>query len=136
MGAGMMGHRRSLAGGVLAASLWVLPATAQEQGSRTGELSFLAADTNGDGLIDEAELTADQAKRFRQLDADRNGLLSPGELSEHDPAAFTALDTNGDGQLSFSEVMAGKLSDFARADGSGDGRLSYDEVVKFEAGSR
>ena len=39
-----------------------------QTGSGTNELSFLAADTDGDTLIDEAELGADQAKRFRELD--------------------------------------------------------------------
>lgn len=130
----MGGHGMLLAGGALAACLWLVPAAAQELGSKTGELSFLAADTNGDGLVDEAELTADQAKRFHQLDADQDGLLSTDELAAHDPAAFTALDKNADGKLSFAEVMAGKLPDFARADTGGDGRLSYDEVVQFEAG--
>jgi Ca2+-binding EF-hand superfamily protein len=112
----------------------LLSATVQAQsGARTSELAFAAADTDGSGGIDEAEMTADQAKRFRSLDADKDGSLTMGELVDADPAAFRAVDANGDGRLSFSEVMAGKLEDFGRADRNGDGRLSLDEVVQFEA---
>jgi hypothetical protein len=81
---------------------------AQQAGGETTELSFLAADASGDGMVDEAELAADQAKRFAQLDADGDGSLSPTELSEHDAASFAAIDRDGDGKLSFEEVMAAK----------------------------
>ncbi|MEK0083842.1 EF-hand domain-containing protein [Benzoatithermus flavus] len=104
-----------------------------QTGPKTSDLAFLAADTNGDGFVDEAELGADQAKRFHSLDANRDGFLTPDELVDADPAAFRRLDTNGDGRLSFQEVMAGKLEDFRRADTNGDGRLSLDEVMRFEA---
>ena len=110
-------------------------ALAQQAGGETTELSFLAADTTGDGVVDEAELAADQAKRFAQLDAAGDGSLSPAALSEHDAASFAAIGRDGDGKLSFEEVMAAKMADFTGADANGDGRLSYDEVVRFEARS-
>ena len=65
--------------------------------TKTDEMSFLAADTNGDGLVDEAELAADQAKRFKQLDANGDGFLTPDELDTHTAAIFAAIDRNGDG---------------------------------------
>lgn len=130
-------HVRVMAFGVasLLASGWAMTAAAQTEG-KTGELSFAAADTNGDGLLDEAELVADQAARFTSLDADGDGGLVPGELAGADAAAFERLDRNGDGKLSFQEAMAGKLQDFRRADQNGDGRLSLAEVVQYEASSR
>jgi hypothetical protein len=75
-----------------------------QTGAGTSDLAFAAADTNGDGFIDEAELGSDQAKRFHSLDADRDGFLVPDELVDADIAAFRKLDTNGDGRLSFTEV--------------------------------
>ena len=125
------------------AALWVLLGIAAAAGhgalaqtadsaSRTNELSFLAADTNGDGLVDEAELGADQAKRFADLDADGDGFITAAELDAPDRAQFSAIDQNGDGKLSFVEVMAAKMDDFGAADGNGDHRVSYEEVVAFE----
>ena len=100
--------------------------------TRTSELSFLAADTDGDGLVDEAELSADQAKRFRELDANRDGAVDAGELDAHDPSQFSGVDRNGDGKLTFVEVMSAKMDDFNAADTNGDGRVSYEEVEMFE----
>jgi hypothetical protein len=104
----------------------------------TSELAFHAADTDGSGTVDEAELAADQAKRFQRLDLDGDRALSASELDAHDAARFKTIDADGDGKLSFDEVMAAKLRDLGAADGDGDGdgRLSYDEVVRFEAKQR
>jgi hypothetical protein len=121
--------------GLLLAALPGPASLAQQTGGETTELSFLAADANGDGAVDEAELASDQAKRFAQLDADADGSLSPADLAEHDAASFAAIDRDGDGKLSFEEVMAAKMADFTGADADGDGRLSYDEVTRFEARS-
>jgi hypothetical protein len=98
----------------------------------TSELSFLAADTDGDGLLDEAELGADQAKRFRELDANADGYLEAGELETPDGAMFAAVDKDGDGKLSFVEVMNAKMVGFTAADTNADGRVSFEEVTVFE----
>ena len=120
---------------LIAALPWLAAALSQQAGGGTTELSFLAADANGDGVVDEAELASDQAKRFAQLDADADGSLSPAELAEHDAASFAAVDRDRDGKLSFEEVMAAKMTDFTGADADRDGRLSYEEVAGFEARS-
>jgi len=123
---------------ILAAAFWlctcagVAAAQTAAPSTKTDEMSFLAADTNGDGLVDEAELAADQAKRFKQLDASGDGFLTPDELDAHTAAMFAAIDRNGDGKLSFIEVMTAKMNDFKRADVNGDGRVSYQEIVVFE----
>ena len=109
-------------GRITGAALWLTAATlgagsiaaAQQPqgGSGTSELSFLAADTNGDSLIDEAELSADQAKRFSELDANGDGYLEAGELDAPDGSKFAAVDANADGKLSFVEVMNAKMKGF------------------------
>jgi len=91
--------------------------------------AFDAADTDGDGLIDEAELARDAAAGFTALDEDGDGLLTPDELGEHDPALFERVDADGDGALSFDEVMDNKLRGFEAADRDGDGALSFEEMM-------
>ena len=104
-----------------------------QTGSGTNELSFLAADTDGDTLIDEAELGADQAKRFRELDTNGDGYLEAGELDTPEGSMFAEVDSNGDGKLSFVEVMNAKMKDFTAGDTNGDGRVSFQEVTAFES---
>jgi Ca2+-binding EF-hand superfamily protein len=93
-------------------------------------LAFDAADTDGDGLVSEAELARDAAAGFSGLDVDRSGTLTPEELGPHDPGMFARVDANGDGVLSFSEVMAHKIRAFEQGDANGDGGLSFDEMVQ------
>lgn len=92
-------------------------------------LAFDAADTNGDGVIDEAELTRDAAVGFAALDKDGNRKLTPSELEPHDPALFKKVDTNGDGVLTFKEVMTNKLRALQEGDKNHDGSLSFEEMV-------
>ena len=91
--------------------------------------AFDAADTDGDGLVSEAEMARDTAAGFSGLDDNEDGLLTPDELDAHDPAAFDRVDADGDGALSFDEVMTNKLSGFGAADQDGDGALSFDEML-------
>jgi EF-hand domain pair/EF hand len=92
--------------------------------------AFEAADTDGDGLISEAEFARDAAAGFSGLDMDRSETLTPEELGPHDPAMFARVDANGDGVLSFSEVMIHKTQGFAAADTNQDGKLSFEEMVE------
>jgi EF hand len=140
---GIQGGRQMGCGRITGAALWLTAAmlgagpiaAAQEAqtGRGTNELSFLAADTDGDTLIDEAELGADQAKRFGALDANGDGYLEAGELETPDGVMFAAVDKDADGKLSFVEVMSAKMDDFTAADGNGDGRVSFEEVMAFES---
>jgi hypothetical protein len=93
-------------------------------------LAFEAADTDGDGLISEAELARDAAAGFSGLDKDRSETLTPQELGPHDPAMFARVDRDGDGALTFSEVMTHKTQGFEDGDKNQDGLLSYEEMVE------
>ena len=92
--------------------------------------AFDAADTDGDGLVSEAEFARDAAAGFSGLDVDRSGTLTPEELGPHDPAMFARADADGDGVLSFSEIMDHKIRAFEQGDENGDGGLSFDEMVQ------
>ncbi len=93
------------------------------------EIAFIAADTDGNNVITEAELARDAARGFATLDKDGSSTLTPEELGPHDPAQFKRVDTNGDGVLSFDEVMANKLRALKAGDTDGDGGLSFEEMV-------
>jgi Ca2+-binding EF-hand superfamily protein len=92
--------------------------------------AFEAADTDGDGLVSEAELARDAAAGFSGLDRDGSGTLTPEELGPHDPVMFARVDANGDGVLSFSEIMDHKIRAFEQGDANGDDGLSFDEMVQ------
>lgn len=92
-------------------------------------LAFEAADTDGDGFVNEAELARDAAAGFSGLDQDRSETLTPQELGPHDPALFARVDRDRDGALTFSEVMTHKTQGFADGDTNQDGLLSFEEMV-------
>jgi Ca2+-binding EF-hand superfamily protein len=93
-------------------------------------VAFDAADTDGDGVVSEAELARDAAHGFAALDKDGSGTLTPQELAPHDPALFSKVDTNRDGLLTFKEVMTNKLRAFKAGDKNHDGGLSFEEMVE------
>ena len=70
------------------------------------QMSFEAADTDGNNLISEGEFVRDAAAGFAGLDRDHDGKLTPAELGNPDPRMFARIDTNGDGGLSFQEIVA------------------------------
>jgi len=92
-------------------------------------VAFDAADTDGDEVVSEAELTRDAAHGFATLDKDGSGTLTPQELAPHDPALFAKVDANGDGVLTFEEVMTNKVRALKAGDRNQDGGLSYEEMV-------
>ena len=91
--------------------------------------AFDAADTDGDGVISEAELARDAAAGFSGLDQDRSLTLTPQELGPHDPAMFSRVDADGNGVLTFSEVMTNKTRALEEGDKNKDGSLTFEEMV-------
>ncbi len=118
------------AGGALAQQGKGDPDDPMDLGPAFQKVAFDAADTDGDGLVSEAEFARDAAAAFAGLDANRDRKLTPAELGPHDPAQFKKVDANGDGVLTFKEVMTFKMRAFKAGDESGDGKLSYDEMVE------
>jgi Ca2+-binding EF-hand superfamily protein len=117
---------------------------------------FTVADTDGDGLLTQDEMSIaheqlrkeEAAKRFAELDTDGNGLVSLEEFQATMPSfsgkrgggaerMFSRLDQDGDGSLSEAEMSSGPFADkhsdkaermFSRLDQDGDGLVSSTEM--------
>lgn len=111
-----------------------LHASAQQIDEVTIREAFVAADSNGDGVIDEAEFAADTIKAFRGLDGNRDGVLSRNEVTGHEQGQFDRIDANKDGTLTLIEVQRQRLADFSAMDKNGDGAISVEEAIAFSSG--
>ncbi len=125
-----LGLRMAFAGAIVAMS--GVSAHAQNLDEQSRRIGFEAADSDGDGRLDEAEIAADTAAAFSALDANNDYRLEPDEVKPIGTDRFKAMDNDGDGKLTFSEVMDDKLLDIEEADRDGDGALSIDEVRDYE----
>src|SRR5688572_10712236 len=71
-----------LAAGALLPAWLMAPAAAQQAGTDQlvrERFAFDAADSDGNGVVGEAELTRDAARGFAALDKDGSQTLTPGE---------------------------------------------------------
>lgn len=100
----------------------------------------------------KAEATTQAAERFAMLDTDKNGLVSEAEMTAHREARKARraermaakgkempdrpirggkigkrADTNGDGQLSLGEMTAQAMTRFDRMDANKDGAIDAAE---------
>jgi Ca2+-binding EF-hand superfamily protein len=94
--------------------------------------AFAAADTSGDGRIDEAELSADTVAAFVAVDSNGDDRLSAEELREAGVASIGALDVDKNESLTIIEVMNAKVGEFQNADANGDGKLTIEETRQYE----
>ncbi|MEZ5903716.1 MAG: EF-hand domain-containing protein [Geminicoccaceae bacterium] len=90
---------------------------------------FDAADLNGDGVIDEAELAADAVAAFVGLNATGDNGRTIDELVGVTPEAFASVDANADGRIDLEELRLAKLAAFNAADRDQDGALTIDELL-------
>jgi hypothetical protein len=102
--------------------------------ARFTRISFIAADRNNDGVVDEAEYASDAAGAFAGEDRNHDYQLSRSELPDAPPGTFDRIDSDRSGTISFKELMQMKLDEFQRADTNKDGVLSVVEVTRFNAG--
>ncbi len=94
--------------------------------------AFEAADTSGDGRIDEAELAADTVAAFVAVDSNGDDRLSAEELREDGVASIGTLDVDKNESLTIVEVMNAKIIEFQNADSNGDCELTIEEFSEFE----
>ncbi len=90
---------------------------------------FSAADLNGDGAIDEAELAADAVAAFVALNATGDNGRTIDELVGVTPEQFATIDANADGRIELEELRLSKLAAFNAADRNQDGALTIDELL-------
>ena len=122
---------------------------AKQRGDKGPRVTFEQLDTDGDGFITKADMTAAHAARFAQNDTDGDGFLSAEELaarkgkigkghkdgeghSDRKKARMMRfLDENGDGKVAMSEMPTDRTDRmFAKLDADEDGKVSKEE---FEA---
>ena len=116
-------------------------------GALGGErISFETVDTDGNGLVTQAELDALRDTKFAALDSNGDGSLTQEEFSERatrravararrrSEKVFQRLDSDGDGLVSFDKFKAAQDSRrdsgkgmIARLDTNGDGAVSEAE---------
>ena len=94
--------------------------------------AFEAADTSGDGRIDEAELAADTVAAFVAVDDNGDDRVSAEELGGAGVADIGKMDVDKNKSLTIIEVMNVKIIEFQNADTNGDGELTIDEISQFE----
>lgn len=90
---------------------------------------FDAADLNGDGVIDEAELAADAVAAFVRLNTTGDNGRTIDELVGVSPEAFASVDANADGRIDLEELRLAKLAAFNAADRDQDGLLTIEELL-------
>ena len=125
------------------------PAPTRALLSRNLSAGFKSIDTDGDGVLSQAELAAAEAKEqkkrfavvraraaqaFDKLDSNHDGTLSKAEFMAAAPQApgaspngaelLSQLDKNRDSKVSVDEYRAPILSRFDRLDTNHDGSLS------------
>jgi Ca2+-binding EF-hand superfamily protein len=101
------------------------------------QAEFAKLDTNGDGVVTQAEFTAAAKGRFAAMDTQNNGKLTAQQIATSPVAqqrdlkfaqhVVKKLDTNGDGVVSLDEYLAGAKARFSRLDNSGDGYLDTND---------
>ena len=94
--------------------------------------AFEAADTSGDGRIDEGELAADTVAAFVAVDSNGDDRLSAEELRDAGVASIGTLDVDKNESLTIVEVMNAKIVEFQSADENDDGELTIEEIKQFE----
>jgi len=114
----------SLFVGGLAAShvAFAQPGDGPDRGGRGGGMMMMA-DTNKDGTITKAELTAGLEARFAKMDIDKDGKLTQAARdalrAQRLDMRFAKLDTDKNGQISKAEMAAAQE---AKADKRADKR--------------
>ncbi len=116
-------------------------------GKRGGERpAFETLDSDGDGMITQAEIDARWDERFAAFDPDGDGAVTLDEFKANAAAMaeeraermFAELDSDGDGTLTrdvleLRQGRSGRIGNFIeRLDADGDGAISAEEYAELE----
>ena len=106
---------------------------------------MIEIDSDGDGELTLAELTAEVEKTVARFDADRNGAITVAEKQGQRGGGGTAMsgfvgqhweevDADGDGRVTRAEVEVVAKRMFEKADLDRDGKLSRGEIAAMTPG--
>jgi len=117
------------------------------------ERIFAEHDSNGDGVITQAESRADAVRDFRRLDTNGDGVLVAAEVGAwvtaaspggagFPPEAQAALldatmrlwDVDGDGRITLAEMQQTCVASLLAADHDGDGQVTRQALRRFHHG--
>ncbi len=109
---------------------------AREQPNRGVERFLTIYDTNGDGTVTQAEITAEQNRILGAVDVDGDGKLSVAEFRRQGrlimrsagATLFDLLDADGDQQVSAAELHGPKSRWLKRYDTDGTAGLGAEEL--------
>jgi hypothetical protein len=122
---------------LIAAALAVgVPQALAEGAGGHGERMLQRLDLNRDGAVTPDEAGAVRAVRFLRWDSDGDGVITEAEMVAAAQARvarriakkFARMDRNGDGRIERTEFDDIAAARFARLDTDGDGRVSREEI--------
>jgi len=111
----------------------------QDRRDAVQALTVMKADTNADGVIDEAEFLALSVARFETLDADNTGdvgvtlngvntISTLDDLRHYKKKRFNHVDLNADQKLTEAEFLASATEIFISMDIDGNGLIDIIEA--------
>jgi Ca2+-binding EF-hand superfamily protein len=118
------------------------------------ERMFARLDTDENGVVSSAEISAQRGEAFDRFDADGDGALTVTEIAAGQEAAremmrqaramrsvsrarsYVAADTDGDGALSKAEFSQARSRMFERIDTNDDGDITREEAEQARTAMR
>ncbi len=109
----------------------------QDQPNGLVERFMMIYDTNGDGIVNQAEIAAEQTRLFGAVDVDGDGKLSVAEFRRRGrlimraggATLFDMLDVNGDQQVTAEELNGPKARWLKRYNTDGAEGLGAEELA-------
>lgn len=84
------------------------------------------ADTDGDGAISKAEVTAIASANFAKMDINKDGKLDAADREAKHKAHFDALDADKNGSISEAEFTAARQERMEKRGKPGEGHMGMD----------
>lgn len=81
------------------------------------------ADTNGDGSLSKAEVTAMASTHFTKMDVNADGLINAADREAKHKAKFGEIDTDKNGSISEAEFTAAHAARMAERGERGEGKM-------------
>jgi Ca2+-binding EF-hand superfamily protein len=134
----MLGSSLAIAGSAFAGAGGCDPSGEKaEHGGQARGARFAEVDTNKDGKVSLAELTASRESWLTQVDTNKDGVATRAEIEasfaarrqEHVQKMFAREDANKDGRLTRDESRMPSAW-FERADANDDGALTLAELTE------